>query len=99
MVEALGNGASRVYLMAQILQLLADSESLGIALFWNLITYRPHDDRGVIAIGKNKVGDVKFIPIVKEARVAVLALGIHPHIEALGHDHHTQRIADIHLHL
>ncbi len=53
----------------------------------------------MIAVGKDEVGDVKFIPIVKEARVAVLALGIHPHIEALGHDHHTQRVADIHLHL
>ena len=38
-------------------------------------------------------------PVVEETRITILALGIDPHVETLGHDHHTERVAEIHLHL
>ena len=50
-------------------------------------------------MGEHEVGDVARGPLVEEAGVAVLALGIDPHVETLGHDHHAQRVAEVHLQL
>ena len=59
-------------------------------MFGYLVADAPHDDGGVVAVGEHEVGDIARGPLVEEAGVAVLALGIDPHVETLGHDHHTQ---------
>ena len=89
MVEALGDGARGVELVAERLQPSGYFEALFAALFRDLVAYRPHDDRGVVAVGEDEVGDILISPVVEEAGVAVFALGIDPHVEALGHDHHA----------
>ena len=68
-------------------------------LFGNLITYRPHDDGGMVAVGQHQVLNVLLPPVVEETGIAVLALRIDPHVETLGHHHHTERVAEVHLHL
>ena len=50
-------------------------------------------------MGHDEVGEVFIGPLAEETRITVFAFGIDPHVETLGHDHHTQRIADIHLQL
>ena len=45
-----------------------------------------------------EVGDVFLRPFLEEAGVAVLALGINPHVETLCHNHHSEAVAQIHLH-
>ena len=68
-------------------------------LFGNLVADAPHHDGGVVAVGAHEVLDIAVAPLLEEPRIAVLALRIDPHIETLGHHHHTHRVADIHLHL
>ena len=53
----------------------------------------------MVAFRHDEIGDVAVGPLAEEAGVAVLALGIDPHVEALGHHHHAQRVAHVHLHL
>ena len=98
-VHALSNGAGRVEMVAEALQADGDEATFGRALLGNLVANAPHHDAGVVAISQNQVGDILLGPLVEEAGVAVLALGVKPHVEALGHHHHTQRVADVHLHL
>ena len=43
--------------------------------------------------------DVLVAPVLEEAGVAILALRVNPHVEALCHDHHAQRVAHVHLNL
>ena len=50
-------------------------------------------------MGTHQGLDVAVAPLLEEAGVAVLALGVDPHVERLGHDHHAQRVANLHLHL
>ena len=52
----------------------------------------------MIAMVQHQIGDVLHGPFLEEARIAVLALGIKPHVKRLGHDHHTHRITNLHLH-
>ena len=46
----------------------------------------------------HQIGDILIAPLLEELGVAVLALRINPHIETLCHHHHTEGIADFHLH-
>ena len=66
-------------------------------LLGNLVAYRPHHDRRVVAVVQHKVGDVFLCPLLEESGVAVLALRIYPHVETLCHHHHSQRVAQFHL--
>ena len=52
----------------------------------------------MVAVVEHKIGDVAVGPFGEEAGVAILALGIDPHVETLGHDHHAHRVAHSHLH-
>ena len=90
MVEALSDGASGIETVAEVLQTLRDLIAFALALFGNFIADRPHDDTGVVTMGHDEVGEVFIRPLAEETGIAVLALGINPHVEALGHDHHTQ---------
>ena len=85
--------------MDESLQTDAELTAHLAALLGNLVADGPHDDAGVVAVGYDEVGDVTVGPLVEEACVAVLALRVAPHVERLGHDHHAQRVADVHLHL
>ena len=96
-VAALCDGACGVQLVTQVLQVGCHLASASHALLRNLVAYAPHNDAGVVAVGHHQVGDVLVGPFFEEACVAVFALGIYPHVEALGHDHHAQRVADVHL--
>ena len=53
----------------------------------------------MVAVGLHQVGNILVGPFVEEAGIAVLALGVQPHVEALGHHHHAQRVAHVHLQL
>ena len=70
-----------------------------IALLRDFVTDTPHHYTGVIAVGQYQIGNVLLPPLIKETGITILTLRIFPHVEALGHHHHTQRIANIHLHL
>ncbi len=52
----------------------------------------------MVAVVLHQVGDILVAPLLEELGVAILALRINPHIEALCHYHHTEGIADFHLH-
>ena len=85
--------------MDKVLQMASPVDTLiGIPLLRYLIAYRPHHYRGVVAMVEHEVGNVLVSPLLEEARIAVLALRIYPHIERLRHDHHTHRVAYLHLH-
>ena len=99
LVHALRDGTGGVERVDETLQADAELATHLAALLGNLVADGPHDDGGVVAVGYDEVGDVPISPLVEEAGVAVLALRIAPHVERLGHDHHAQRVADIHLHL
>ena len=84
--------------MAKPLQLDADLASLLAPLLRNLVTYRPHHNRRVIAVIEHEVSNILLSPLAEEAGIAVLAFRIEPHVERLGHHHHTHRVANLHLH-
>ena len=52
----------------------------------------------MVAMVLYQIGDILIAPLLEELGVAVLALRINPHIETLCHHHHTEGIADFHLH-
>ena len=47
---------------------------------------------------QNEVCNVLFCPFLEESGIAVLAFRVYPHIETLCHHHHSEAVADIHLH-
>ena len=98
-VHALCDGTSGVKQMTESLQMAGYLAPLFTALFRNLVADAPHDDARVVAVGEDEVLDIAVAPVVEETGIAVFALRIDPHIKAFCHHHHTQRVADIHLHL
>ena len=98
-VHALCDRTCGVEAVAEILQILRELTASGVVLFRNLVTYRPHDDGRMVAVGQHEVLDILLPPLLEETGVAVLALGVDPHVEALGHHHHTEGVAEVHLHL
>ena len=97
-IHALGNRTGRVIQMTEVLQTLGNLHTLLAPLLRNLVTDAPHHDARMIAVVLYQIGDILIAPLLEELGVAVLALRINPHIETLCHDHHTERIADFHLH-
>ena len=98
LIHTLGNRAGRVVLMTDILQMLRNLHTFLAPLFRNLVADAPHDDARMVAVVLYQIGDILIAPLLEELGVAVLALRINPHIETLCHDHHTEGIADFHLH-
>ena len=98
-VHTLCDRTGGIELMAQLLQMAGYLTAFLATLFGDLIADAPHDDARVVSVDKHEVRDISVGPLVKETGIAILALRIEPHVETLGHDHHTQRVADIHLHL
>ena len=90
MVESLCHRTGGVEGMAGVLKVLGNLLALGAALLRNLVTYRPHDDTRMVAVGEYEVLDVFLPPVLEEAGIAVLALRIEPHVKTLGHHHHAQ---------
>ncbi len=97
LVHAAGHGASGVQLVAQGYQFLVSLGTLGLPLLGYLVAHAPHHDAGVVAVVLNQVGDVTLPPLVPQAVIAVLDLGIAPCVETLGHHHHAHRVAHLHL--
>ena len=83
--------------MTDLLQMPANLHSLLTPLLRNLIADAPHDDAGVITMVLHQVGDVLVAPLLEELGIAILALGINPHIKTLSHDHHSQGVTKFHL--
>ena len=54
-------------------------------LLQHLIAYRPHQDRGVITVAQNQIGQVTLMPLVEETGIVVLRLLTAPHVERLVH--------------
>ena len=96
-IHTLGYRAGRVILMTDILQMLGYLHTLLAPLLRNLVTDAPHHDARMVAMVFHQIGDILIAPLLEELGVAVLALRINPHIEALCHDHHTEGIAEFHL--
>ena len=97
-VHALGHRPCRVEAMAQRHEMTRLPGAPLRRLIGYLVAYAPHHDAGVIAVVEQQVGDVLIAPLVEEQRIAVPAFGVAPHVEALGHHHHAQRVAEVHLH-
>ncbi|CCZ11385.1 putative uncharacterized protein [Prevotella sp. CAG:1092] len=98
-VDALSDRTRRVELMADILKVLSHFCAALHALLRNFVADAPHHDRRMVAMSQHKVCHVLVAPLLEESGVAIFAFRINPHVEALGHDHHTERIAKVHLHL
>ena len=98
LIHTLGYRARWVVLMTDILQTLGNLHTLLAPLFWNLVADTPHDDARMIAVVLYQIGDILIAPLLEELGIAVLAFRINPHIETLCHDHHTEGIAEFHLH-
>ena len=98
LVHTLGNRAGRIILMTDILQMLGYLHTLLAPLLRNLVTDTPHNDARMVAMVLHQIGHIPVAPLLEELGVAILALRINPHIEALSHYHHTERVADFHLH-
>ena len=97
-IHALGNRTGWVIQMTEVLQTLGNLHTLLAPLLRNLVTDAPHNDARMVAVVLYQIGDILVAPLLEELGVAVLALRINPHIEALCHDHHTEGITDFHLH-
>ena len=97
-IHALGNRTGRVIQMTEVLQTFGNLHTLLTPLLRNLVTDAPHHDARMIAVVLYQIGDILIAPLLEELGVAVLAFRINPHIETLCHDHHTERVADFHLH-
>ena len=97
LVHALCHRTCGVEPVAEVLQVGSNLGTLLAPLLGNLVAYRPHHDTRVAAVGQHQIGDILVGPLTEKACVAVLALRIDPHVEALSHDHHTQRVTDVHL--
>ena len=89
-IHTLGNRAGRVVLMTDILQMLGNLHTLLAPLLRNLVADAPHDDARMVAMVLHKICDIPVTPFLEELGVAILALRINPHIEALCHHHHTE---------
>ena len=84
--------------MAKVLEALGYLHSFLAPLFGNLVAYAPHHDGGMVAVVFHEIDDILVSPFLEEGGIAVLAFGIYPHVEALSHNHHTKRVAKLHLH-
>ena len=51
----------------------------------------------MVSICEDKVGNVSVSPVLEEPGIPVLAFGIEPHVEALGHHYDPQRVVNLHL--
>ena len=98
LIHALGNRTGWVVLMTDILQTLSNLHTLLAPLFRNLVTDAPHHDARMVAVVLYQIGDILIAPLLEKLGIAVLAFRINPHIETLCHHHHTEGIADFHLH-
>ena len=88
-VHALSNRTCGVECVAETLQADADLSAYLAVLLRNFVADRPHHDGGVVAVGLHQIGDVLLGPLVEETGIAVLAFGVLPHVETLGHHHHA----------
>jgi len=98
LIHTLSYRAGWVVLMTDILQMLGYLHTLLAPLLRNLVTDTPHNDARMIAVVLYQIGDILIAPLLEELGVAVLAFRINPHIETLSHYHHTEGIAEFHLH-
>ena len=98
-IHALRDGTRGVEAVTDVLQVACHVGAALHALLGNLVADAPHHDGGMVAVGQDEVLYVAVAPLLEEAGVAVLALGIDPHIERLCHDHHAKGVANLHLHL
>ena len=76
--------------VADVLQVAGYLAPFLAPLLRNLVAYRPHHDGGVITVSQHEVRHIPVAPLLEETGIAVLALRIDPHVEALRHHHHTQ---------
>ena len=96
-VHTLGDRTGGVVLMAEVLQTFAYLDSFLAPLLGNLVADAPHHDGGMIAVVLYEIDDILIRPFLEEGGIAVLAFGVYPHVETLGHHHHAERIAQLHL--
>ena len=90
LVHTLGYRAGWIVLMTDILQMLGNLHTLLAPLLRNLVTDTPHNDARMVAMMLHQIGHIPVAPFLEELGVAILALRINPHIEALCHYHHTE---------
>ena len=64
-------------------------------LFQHFITYRPHQNTGVITIAEHQVSKVALMPHVEESGIVVLCLLASPHVKRLVHHDESHRITHI----
>ena len=89
-IHALSDRTGGVVLMAEVLQALGYLNALLAPLFGYLVAYAPHHDGGMVAMMLHEIDDILVCPFLEEGGIAVLAFGIYPHVETLGHHHHTE---------
>ena len=95
LVHALGDGAGRVFTMADVLQEPGYMcFSLG-SLFRYFIADAPHYDTRIVAVVSDQVNQVFFRPFVKNQVVAVFAFGDFPLVKRFRHDHESHFVTQV----
>ena len=97
LVHSLRHGACGVEFMTDVLQVLRYVASLLAPLFWYLVADAPHHDGRMVAVVEHQILYVLVSPFLEVKGITVLAFRINPHVETLRHDHHTHRVAHLHL--
>ena len=93
-IHALSDGAGGIFAVTDVLQEAGQLRSaVTVPLVGNLVADAPHNDRRVVAVVANEVGEIFVGPFVEQQVVAVFAFWFAPFVEALGHQHHAHFIA------
>ena len=97
LVEPLRDGARGVQDVTEVLHPAREVEAVRQVLLGHLVADGPHHDRGMVAVVEDEVREVARPPVREEPRIAVPALRVRPHVEALRHHEHPHLVADVHL--
>ena len=93
-IHPVGDGARRVFTVADFLQAVGELCPISTGLLGNFVADAPHDDRGAVAVLVDEVREVTLMPLVEVQVVAVGHLGLRPRVEALCHQWHPHLIAE-----
>ena len=96
-IHALCDRTRGVETVTDVLQVSGYLPTLLAPLLRNLIADAPHHDRRMIAVAEDQILDIPVVPLLEEPCISILAFRINPHIKAFGHDHHSHRVAYLHL--
>ena len=95
LVEARRDGPGRVFLVTDVGEPLRDLPAVRVRLLEHLVPDAPHHDARVVAVPADHVAQVALAPLVEVLAVAVLELGLPPHVERLVHHQEAHAVGGV----